>query len=333
MKMHQLKLSLASAGIAFILAACGGGGGGGGSSTSSATSSSTGTTPPAQTITSADVATPAYAAGSAQIEIFNALNNYRQQCGFPALVENTTLDKSTDDHATYMIDNGYATTDTETAGNTGFTGASYLARAVYAGYPSTGVQGWGGAGGGSGAVTATQFGDLELGSWISGVYHSGVVFNTGSIVGIGEAEATVSGTTYSLADIFIVQNTATITNGPLTFPCQGVTGVPYAGVAETPTPPNVSSNGWGAPVQVGGNLTDTITLSSGTMTDTLGNVITLQVLDSATDPNKELKPYQGVAFPANPLSPNTTYSVVLTGTYNGATFTRTFSFTTGNSKA
>jgi hypothetical protein len=59
-------------------------------------------------------------------------------------------------------------------------------------------------------------------------------------------------------------------------------------------------------------------------------VIALQVLDSAKDPNKLLQPYQGVAYPTTPLSPNSQYTVSLTGTINGVAFARTFTFTTGN---
>jgi hypothetical protein len=83
-------------------------------------------------------------------------------------------------------------------------------------------------------------------------------------------------------------------------------------------------------VAVAGNATDTIVMQSGSMTDSSGHVITLQVLDSAKDPNKILPAYMGVAYPATPLSPNASYSVSLTGTINGTAFSRTFTFTTGN---
>jgi uncharacterized protein YkwD len=335
-KKNFQRMALTASAIAAILtlAACGGGGGG----SSSPAATVTGASAPsgassAQTATSANVTTPAYTASSAQLAIFNTVNAYRQQCGFPTLTENTTLDTAAQNHAIYMIDNGYAVTDSEVSGNAGYTGASYVTRAIAAGYPTaaTTMGTWGGSAGGSGPLTAAQFGNMEASSWISGVYHTGIMFNTGSIAGIGEDEASASGTTFSDADILTVQNTGAIANGPLTFPCQGVTGVPYDGLAETPTAPNVSANGWGTPVLVQGNLTDTIALSSGTMTGPSGN-INLQLLDSANDPNGELKSYSAVAYPTSPLQPNTTYSVNLTGTYNGTAFSRSFSFTTGNAQ-
>jgi hypothetical protein len=116
---------------------------------------------------------------------------------------------------------------------------------------------------------------------------------------------------------------------PLTFPCQGTTGVAYSAGGETPTPPNTSGN-WGTPVAVSGNAGDTIVLTSGTMTDTLGHVITLQLLNSSSDPNKGLSTSESVAYPATPLTANTVYTVSLTGTRNGTAFSRNFTFTTGN---
>jgi uncharacterized protein YkwD len=326
------RFTLTASAIATIVAltACSGGGG---SSSAVASTGTTGATTSTQTATSADVSTPVYAASSAQLVIFNTVNAYRQQCGFPTLTENTTLDKAAQNHAIYMSDNGYAVTDSEVSGNTGYTGANYVARAVDAGYPSTATTlgTWGGSAGVSGSLTASQFGGIEANSWIAGVYHAAVLFNTGSIVGTGEDEASASGTTFSNADILVVQNTGAIANGPLTFPCQGVTGVPYDGLGESPTPPNVNVGGWGTPVLVEGNLTDTITLSSGTMTGPSGNV-TLQLLDSANDPNGELKSYSAVAYSTSPLQPNTTYTVSIMGTYNGTAFSRSFSFTTGSSQ-
>lgn len=79
-----------------------------------------------------------------------------------------------------------------------------------------------------------------------------------------------------------------------------------------------------------GDSTDTIVLQSGSMTDTSGNVLSLQLLYSANDPNKIVQAYEAVAYPASALLPNTTYTVSITGTVNGSPFSRNFSFTTGN---
>lgn len=327
LKKKALYVVLTAATV--MLAACGGG-----SSSTAAPSTPTPTPATTQTATSADVATPQYAATSAQLAIFNTINADRQQCGFPALTENTTLDTSAQNHAIYMIDNAFAATDTEVSGNPGFTGITYVDRAVAVGYPSSATTAgtFGGSAGGSGPLTPAQFGlDVEANAWVSGIYHTGVIFNSGSIVGIGEDEASANGTTNSNAAIFVVHDTATLANAPLTFPCQGVTGVPFDGLAESPTAPNVSASGWGTPILVEGNLTDTIVLATGTITGPSG-VTNLQLLDSANDPNHVLQSFNAVAYPSSPLQANTTYTVSITGTDNGTAFSRNFSFTTGSSQ-
>jgi uncharacterized protein YkwD len=322
------------------LAACGGGGGGGSSSSSPSTSSS-GTSSSTSTATSANVTTPQYTSGSAQSAIFSQINSYRQQCGFPVLTENTQLDTASANHASYMAQNN-VTSDSETSGAPGYTGATYQTRAVAAGYPS-GVS----VGGVSNnywtnsTLTGTQYGQDLLTGWVSGVYHLGGVISPTTVVGIGTAQITYQGSPQVWGAVSVANLQASISNGPVTFPCQGVTGVSYKDVGETPTPPNVSSSGWGQPVEVAVGASGTVTLTAGTMTDTSGNVISLQLLNSTNDPNKVIQPYQAVAYPANPLTANTTYTVNITGTYtdpnvsNGAaqSFSRSFTFTTGDTVA
>jgi hypothetical protein len=119
---------------------------------------------------------------------------------------------------------------------------------------------------------------------------------------------------------------------PLTYPCQGVNGTPYAGGGEIPAPPNTSGN-FGTSISVTGNSTDVVVLQTAILTDSSGDNVPLNILNSTTDPNKLLPAFEGVAYPTSPLTPNMTYTVNLTGTYNGTPFTRAFTFTTGNTVA
>ncbi|WP_454872995.1 CAP domain-containing protein [Paraburkholderia xenovorans] len=263
--------------------------------------------------------------------MFNQVNAYRQQCGFPAVQQNTVLDQAAQAHAMWEgLNNQVA--DNETAGQQGFTGVSYVDRAVHFGFPSGAI-----GGGVSAALYSTsplpesQYGQYLVYEWISTVYHSQILLTPVTTIGIGEYETTSNGSTTAWGSLSLLNTSMqqVSTSGPLTFPCQGTTGVPYKAVSESPTPPNTSGP-WGTPVVVMGNATDTIVLQSGTMTDTSGNVINLQLLDSAKDPNKLTQAYAGVAYPATPLTANTTYTVSLTGTVNGTAFSRNFSFTTGN---
>jgi uncharacterized protein YkwD len=328
-------LTSAVVAAAILVAACGGGGGGSSSpaagtpasapgsasAPSSASSPVTGTQP-----------TPQYAANSATLAMFNQVNAYRQQCGFPAVQQNTVLDQAAQAHAMWEgLNNTVA--DNETAGQQGFTGVSYLDRAVHFGFPSTGVVG---AGVSAAYYTTSNLSEAEYGQtlvneWISTVYHSQAILTPVKTIGIGEYETAFNGSpeVWGSMSLLNTEMRQLTTSGPITFPCQGTTGVPYKAVSESPTPPNTSGP-WGTPVIVMGNATDTLVLTSGTMTDPSGNIINLQLIDSANDPNKLTQPYAAVAYPATPLAPNTTYTVNVSGTVNGTAFTRPFTFTTGN---
>lgn len=263
--------------------------------------------------------------------MFNQVNAYRQQCGFPAVQQNTVLDQAAQAHAQYLGLN-ITVTDSETSGKQGFTGVGYADRAAHFGFPSNVI------GGGVSAeyyttstITESQYGQNLVYEWISGVYHAPILLTPVTTMGVGEYETSTNGFPDAWGSLSLI-NTSMLqlsTNAPLTFPCQGTTGVPYKDVAESPTPPNTSGP-WGTPVVVMGNATDTVVLQSSTMTDTSGNVITLQLLDSANDPNKLIQAYEGVAYPSTPLTPNMTYTTAITGTINGTAFSRSFTFTTGN---
>jgi uncharacterized protein YkwD len=318
-------LTAVSIAAALALSACGGGGGS--SSTATAQPASAPATTPA--ILAGTLTTPQYAANSAQLAAFNLLNQERQQCGFPALQENSILDQAAQAHAQYESANNVVS-DTEVSGNAGFTGVTYTDRAVHFGFSQNVSLGGVSAGYYTNAkLTETQYGQQLVYGWLSGVYHIAIAAWPVTAVGVGEFETTYNGFPQVWASMSLANLQPMTTSSPLTFPCQGTTGVAYKANGETPIPPNTSGP-WGTPVAVSGNPTDTIVLQSGTMTDTSGHVINLQLLDSANDPNKLLAAYEAVAYPSTPLSPNTAYSVSITGTVNGTAFSRSFSFTTGN---
>ncbi|MFM0082826.1 CAP domain-containing protein [Paraburkholderia sediminicola] len=328
MKNNKIALAAASLAVTMMVAACGGGGGGSSGGPSGAAPST-----PASSPTTGNVTTPTYAAATAQLALFNTINQQRQQCGFPALTENTVLDQAAQAHAQYMGQNGGAITDTEVATNPGFTGVSYTDRAVHFGFPNAQTVYSGGESAGyytNATLTETQYGQQIAHEWLGGVYHIAVGVWPITQIGIGWNEMTFNGFPEIQSSVTIANLQPLTGNLPLTFPCQGTTGVAYMTAGETPLPPNTTSGTFGTPIGVAGNPADTVVLQSGTVTDTSGNVVNLQVLNAATDPNKLLPAYEAVAYPASPLTANTTYSVSLTGTINGKAFARSFSFTTGN---
>ena len=128
---HLRRLAIASALVLTTLLAACGGGGGGSAPAGTATSSSTSTT--TSSASTGTLATAQYPAGSPELAAFNQLNAMRQQCGFPAVKENTLLDAAANNHYKYMVDN-QVTGHYEVSGNPGFTGVTPLARATFVGY-------------------------------------------------------------------------------------------------------------------------------------------------------------------------------------------------------
>ncbi|NIE81907.1 MULTISPECIES: CAP domain-containing protein [unclassified Burkholderia] len=339
-KFTTISVSAISAAAVLALAACGGGGGDSGSASSNTGSSSNNQNPsnpgtPSTTVPGT-LDSAQYPAGSAQLAALNLLNQYRTQCGFPALKQNTVLDQAAQNHAKYIGLNGVVT-DTEVSGNQGYTAASYTDRAVLAGFPSNAI-GIGASGAGNAVFTsnfnAPLAGQQFVNALLGGAYHAVIATFPVDNAGFGEFETQAASGSFTFTEswqsISMYSNqTQPIQNSPMMFPCDGVSGVPYRGIGEIPTPPNVSSSGWGTPMPVMGNLTDTVVIQSASVTGPSG-AVAVQILNSDTDPNKLLGKYQAVAYPTEPLLPNTTYSATVTGTINGKAFSRTASFTTAN---
>ncbi|MEI7297417.1 CAP domain-containing protein [Paraburkholderia tropica] len=327
--MKRKKISSVTAfafAASLALAACGGGGGGGDAASSSNNSSTGSTAPSAST---GNVSTPQYAANSAQLAVFNTINTQRQQCGFPALTENTVLDQAAQAHASYMGQNGGTVTDTEVAGNPGFTGVTYTDRAAAAGFPAASVAGGVSAGFYTNAtLTETAYGEQIAAGWAAGVYHIALTVLPITQVGVGWNELSYNGYPEIQSTVTMGSMQKLAGTLPLTYPCEGTTDVPYQVAGESPVPPN-TSGAWGAAIGIEANPGDTIRITSGTLSDTSGNVVALQVLDSSTDTTGLIKAYEGRAYPAVALSKSTTYTATINGTWNGTAFTRTFRYTTG----
>lgn len=318
---------VAALSLTTLLAACGGGGGGGGS----APTASTTTSPTTSTTSTGTLSTAQYPAGSAELAAFNQLNAMRQQCGFPAVNENTLLDKAANNHYTYMVDN-QVTGHYEVSGNPGFTGVTPQNRATAVGYVYGGDEE-------NTSRSSNIGGNLSIIGLSSVPYHLVGLF--GAYVDAGMKYGTFisgpSGSSY-VYELMLGAgaNPPSYSSTPMTFPCQGTTGVDFE--ASGPENPEPTINGTvfnvstpiGTPIAMIGNTSDTIVLTSGSLTDPSNNQIALNLLDSANDSNHEMPAYAAAAFPTSALQANTTYMATISGTINGNTFTRQFSFTTGN---
>lgn len=317
---------VAALSLTTLLAACGGGGGGGGSAPAASTTSTT----TSSTTSTGTLAAPQYPAGSQELAAFNQLNSMRQQCGFPAVRENTLLDTAANNHYTYMVDN-QVTGHYEVSGNPGFTGVTPQNRATAVGYVYGGDEE-------NTSHNTNIGGDLSIIGLASVPYH--LVGLIGEYADAGMKYGTfISGPSGSSYVYELMLGASAIppsySNTPMTFPCQGTTGVDYE--ASGPESPEPTINGTvfnvstpiGTPIALIGNVSDTVVLTSGSLTDPNNNQIALNLLDSANDSNHEMPAYAAAAFPTSALQANTTYMATLTGTINGNTFTRQFSFTTG----
>lgn len=114
------------------------------------------------------------------------------------------------------------------------------------------------------------------------------------------------------------------------YPYDGETGVPtsFNGAQEGPTPPAPPS-GWpsGYPVTV---YAQKFTVSSHVITlDGDDTPIDHQYVDSTNDPAMDLPSYAKFLYPNAPMTANTTYHVVVSGSLNGADKTFDWKFTTG----
>ncbi len=328
--------------ISLAVAACGGGGSNG--DTSANVSS---------------YASPQYASGSVQLSVFQLLNAYRVQCGFPALKENPSLDTSSAKHLAYLKVNGIAPTYGEVATASGFYGVSPQAREQVAGYPYSTL-----AAINNEAIGQTSYANQSAAAVLTGLlslpYSALAALSPANAdVGIAAGQVTTgpnvaittgdsggnvatSGSTNSAGTgyysaildfgVGAAASSAPVQQSPLTFPCQGTTGVPYQSAAADMQPPsgiNTATNPIGTPIFVMGNPTDTLVLNSATITGPSGVSSSITVLDSGKDTNHVLTSAQAVAFPTSPLLPSTTYSATILGTINGAGFTRSITFTTG----
>ncbi|THJ48952.1 CAP domain-containing protein [Burkholderia sp. LS-044] len=332
-KITTIGLSALTVAALLTLAACGGGGDSGSSQPAGNNDSGSGNNGNngnggAQTTPPGTVSTPQYDAGSVQLAVLNQLNQYRSQCGFPTLQQNTLLDRASQAHSQYMDVNAVVSDD-EDATKSGFTGATYADRASRVGFAA--ANSTGGVSIGyytNSSLTTDQYAQHLISGWLAGVYHVDVASLPVNVAGIGVTSTPYNSFPNIHAALSLANFVPLTGAAPLTFPCEGVSGIPSKGVSEIPTPPN-TSGAWGTPVSIIGSVSDKVLLKSGTMTDASGGVINLQLLDSSNDPNKVLKSYMAVAYSASALTPNMSYSVALTGTINGTAFSRTFTFKTG----
>ena len=296
--------------VTAALAACGGGGGGD-------------TTPLSTIVTSVPAAT--YAAGSDERAAYDLLNAERQKCGFGLLAQSTKLDAAAAAHSNYQVVNnvgGHA----ETQGLAGFTGANPGARAIFQGYENNNV----------GEDIAFERSGLEsMKVLFSGPYHLSSLVDIFVQVGISYKATSLSQ---------LVRNALTVDNGRpgskaeqlpvagsvLTYPCDGATDIKPTFSNESPNWASTTGIGaGGTPIVLTAPNQEALVITSASYTPLAGGVVPVQILTSANDPHKLLRPSQVLIIPPSSLVSNSSYRVQISGTVAGVAFSKDFTFKTG----
>ena len=334
--------------LAASLTACGGGGSG---SNTTPVSVGVGTAPVTAPVTVAPINTAIvttvvaanYATGSEEQAAFNRLNAERGQCGFGLLTQAVQLDAAAKSHNDYQIINNLRSHfENLTQFPKGFTGAEGIDRAIAKGYIDSGSV--------SDEFTVkinltnkSGSGDMGIRDLLSAPYHLAGLMDGNRDVGLSvrsSIETTPVGVNPSVffhvnSSYKSVAGKQLITAGNVqTYPCQGSTGVSRQLTNETPNPipgRDLSTNPIGTPIYIATRDGTQLTIATTSLKETISNTaIVLRIpITAENDPQAFYKANQGYVAPDAPLKALTQYTATVTGTANGAAFSKTFNFTTG----
>ena len=329
MKMLGMAAKSAALISAMAMVACGGGGG-----TSQGPSPNPAPAPSGSLQSS--VPTPSYAAGSAELAVFNSVNSHRLKCGFGLIAQNAQLDAAAAGHANYMrlrmnegVDPGHDE-DPAKSGFTASTGSERAKLAGFAGYSIGEYISFANLGAGP------AVGDELVSNMLASVYHAAGMLDGSRQVGVAvsyaEASAPMPFSALAwqpgLASGTVAQDPASV----VTFPCEGTSGVRAFMLGEVPDPftkiglkagPNI-----GQPIYVRSPYGSTLKLTSATISEVGGGSIKVALYHSTDDPYGFVTVNQAFAVPTQALKGSAQYDVVLNGSTSGQPWTRSFRFST-----
>lgn len=347
--MYKNKLAL-SLGIVMALAGCGGGGG-----NSTASTAPVGNPPPiAPTTPTAPVSTvqPAalqtataatYMAGTSEEHAFKKLNAFRAAQGLGPLNQNAKIDMAAKNHAAYQVTTPGGDVHSEVQGKPGFTGVDVQARLVTAGYQ---------------AVQSTEviaFSSMRsdpdaspIDNLVNGIYHRSAMMYQG-MTEVGFAPEMEMAPL--IADIATMKKQVNAGDYVGVYPANNQTGVWLTHSVESPNPfymememtqDNMCTKTSSA-VSVASEASTTLGVTTFTVTEE-GQTMPLAVrlITKATSTQDQTYLPSNIAFVIGkaPFKANTKYNVVFvgkatgaaTGTSNGLSIERKWSFNTGSYK-
>lgn len=250
-----------------------------------------------------------------------ALNNYRTQCGIPALSQNTALDVA----AGNITQAQWPVTQVTLATNAGYAVPNTVG-GVSSQYFSN-------------SVNTTTVGQLEL--QIALMNYTGMLnlLRPYTEVGLVPTVYQAGSINQRVAQV-LLGNPVQRNTGVVTFPCANTTDVaPYTTTLEgkslyqswalgaistdyTPSPNGTQ----GTPIAVFANPGETLVITAATVTLRGGAGVPVSVVTGSLRTKYD---YEGVVWPQQNLLANSAYDVVIIGTVNGAGFSKNFTFRTG----
>ncbi|MGH7685694.1 MAG: CAP domain-containing protein [Candidatus Dormibacteria bacterium] len=251
-------------------------------------------------------------------QALGVVNTIRVQAGLAPVQLDQSLTNSAQSHSFYWLFNNVASTvqglgiHQETSGLPGFSGASPSAREAAFGYSQPWI-----------AEDITHRGGVSAAiyDWLDSVFHRFPILRPDLRV-IGYAQTQVGSITMQDMEFGY---TPPGSAAPVIYPAAGQTKVPDMFVDnELPDPvPAGKPRTTGYPVTVTFAEGDTASMSSFTLAGPDGVPLTSYLLSPSTQTENSAS-----LLPAAPLRPATTYTAHITGTVDGSSYDRTWSFTT-----
>ncbi|WP_156992743.1 CAP domain-containing protein [Paraburkholderia oxyphila] len=263
-------------------------------------------------------------------------NNMRAQLGLSALKQIPQVDTAAANHAAYMYDNDYIGHD-ETAGLSGYTGATPAARVAAAGYTTNSV-GEIAAGIGGAFTSSTEAVDVLF----DAPFHRAIFLFDTTGVGFGQGPANTDTARYStFVGDFVDYVQQTPDYKLIAYPYNGETNVSPSWIAnESPSPfanaPQYEGQTVGYPITLSAAGSGAYSNVTFTITDPSGNAVPCEETDNS---NNSEATRLAMCVPFSPLIANATYKVSVSGSLTNTSiptaqaFSVSWSFTTGTATA
>ncbi|WP_338846508.1 CAP domain-containing protein [Massilia sp. W12] len=295
-----------------VLSACGGSAGGAAAPTSASS------TP----VLSQEPGAPVFS-GNTATDGFNWFNFRRRQAGLPQLQRNFQIDSAAQAHSDYQRLNNTITHDQQ-SGRPGFTGVRLSERLNAAGYRLQPAYAYGEVISSTGDASGFYMAE-EL---VAAIYHRFVIFEPMFKEG-GSGSASGNGSWY-----LTVNFAANNGYGPgigagnlVTWPFANQERVPPVFYSDYEAPdPVPGQNETGYPISVHADLNATVQVGSFTVRQRGGNPLPVRMLINASD--SETPRSAASIIPLQVLAGNTLYDVQFSGTVDGVSVSRSWSFRT-----